>query len=671
MADKKLMLQRTARLEVDDKGRVRVALSSEYPVHRSGIFGDDWYEILEHTREAVNLARLRRGIPLLLEHTPRTQVGVIEEPELGEDRVLRGYVRFSRSAQAQEIKQDVLDNIRQEVSLGYNIHAYDKSMRSAMPDAKRPFADYTDFDDCVAQNQDASDPAAYCAAIKKQVEGRGDVPVVRVKRWTPMEASLVAMAADPTVGVGRSEEVVHTQPAPKAEELKMEKAEVTAQRSEPAASSGGAVKVDVRPGPTMEDERKRVTELRALARGHKVADKTLDDWIDKGTTVEQATRHVLDSYEGKNAIVPTGGGDSLKLTKQEQQRYSLSRGLLAMIDGTRSFELEVHEEITKQRGSPKLGGLYVPVSLELDPEAADRARQYYQRASQVVGTASLGGELKFTEPGPFIELLRNRMFVRQLGARLLTGLQGDVQFPRQTGAATAVWVTEAPTADVTESNITFDNLALAPKLLSGTNSYTRKLLAQGVRDIDMLIRDDFVQVFALGIDNKAIQGSGTNEPRGIINVSGIGSVAGGTNGLAPTYDHFVDLETEVAVDNADIGALAYLTTPRVRGKMKKVAAISASTGIPAWFQGEINGYRGEATNQVPSNLTKGTSTTICHAILFGNWQELLIGQWGDMEVVVDPYTQARRGNILITPYLMADVGVRHPVSFAAMLDALP
>ncbi len=73
---------------------------------------------------------------------------------------------------------------------------------------------------------------------------------------------------------------------------------------------------------------------------------------------------------------------------------------------------------------------------------------------------------------------------------------------------------------------------------------------------------------------------------------------------------------------------------------------------------------------MPSNLTKGTSTTICSAIIFGNFEELIYGQWGDMEVVVDPYTQARRGNILITPYLMMDVGVRHPVSFAAIKDVL-
>ena len=108
----------------------------------------------------------------------------------------------------------------------------------------------------------------------------------------------------------------------------------------------------------------------------------------------------------------------------------------------------------------------------------------------------------------------------------------------------------------------------------------------------------------------------------------------------------------------------------MRAALKKVAQISATTGIPAWYRGELNSYRAEASNQVPSNLTKGTSTTICSAIIFGNWQELIFGQWGDMEVVVDPYTQARRANILITPYLMLDVGVRHPVSFAAMKDAL-
>jgi hypothetical protein len=157
---------------------------------------------------------------------------------------------------------------------------------------------------------------------------------------------------------------------------------------------------------------------------------------------------------------------------------------------------------------------------------------------------------------------------------------------------------------------------------------------------------------------------------GILNASGTNSVTAGANGGTVTYDLMVDLETQQALSNADINTLAYLTNPKARGKLKKSAQISATTGIPTWWQGEVNGYRAEATNQVPSNLTKGTSTTICSAAIFARWEELIIGQWADMEFVIDPYTLAKRGDIVITSYIMVDVGLRHPASFTVIKDLL-
>lgn len=621
-----------SRAEEGKESEVEIALSSEEPVERQGWFGDRWIEILDHSAGAVDLSRAKDGLPLLLNHSTYEQVGRITGLRVDDDRRLRGKLRFSRSTLGQEVQQDVVDGIRIEASIGYQIKQ------------------------------------------TTETEEEGKIPEVRATRWMPMEGSLVPVPADATVGVDRS---AGPTPGPEA---RMDPKDVTPRTDPPAAAlpvPGARLT-----GPTMEDERRRVTELRALARSHKISEKHVDEWIDKGITVDQAVRQVLTGYEG--GVSPLVRTDGPTIPDEEVKHYSITRALQAACDGDwdgAGFELEAHNAIAKKHGQPPHGGkkaaFWLPRNLPVDPQQAAIVRAimgergYYQRGAHEVATASKGGELKFTEPGPFIELLRNRLFTRQLGARFLTGLQGDVQFPRQTGAHTLSWVGESPTADQAESNMVFDNLNLAPKLATSTTSYTRKLLAQAVRDIDSLIMDDFVQVFAIGLDQAGISGLGTsNQPRGIINTVGIGSVAGGTNGLSPIYDHAVDLEKEVAVDNADLGSLAYLTNSLVRAKLKKVAQISASTGIPVWYQGEVNGYRAEASQQVPANLTKGTSTTICSAIVFGNWTELLYGQWGELEIVVDPYTQARRGNILTTPYMMADVGLRHPQSMAAMLDAL-
>jgi HK97 family phage major capsid protein len=84
----------------------------------------------------------------------------------------------------------------------------------------------------------------------------------------------------------------------------------------------------------------------------------------------------------------------------------------------------------------------------------------------------------------------------------------------------------------------------------------------------------------------------------------------------------------------------------------------------------LNGYPAYVTSQVRSNLDKGTSTGVCSAIFFGNWNDLLIGMWGALDILVDPYSNSTSGTVRIVAFQDVDIAVRHPESFAAMLDAL-
>ena len=138
----------------EDERRVRMSISSEQPVERS--YG---MEVLDHTEESVDLKFLRSGhAPLLLNHNHDEVLGVIESVELdSEARRLRANVRFGRSALAEEVYRDVLDGIRGNVSIGYTV--------------KR---------------------------MKKE-DGQH-----RAMSWSPVEASIVSIPADVTVGVGRS-----------------------------------------------------------------------------------------------------------------------------------------------------------------------------------------------------------------------------------------------------------------------------------------------------------------------------------------------------------------------------------------------------------------------------------------------------------------------------------
>jgi hypothetical protein len=318
-------------------------------------------------------------------------------------------------------------------------------------------------------------------------------------------------------------------------------------------------------------------------------------------------------------------------------------------------------------GVQRHGGILIPTTIALrgaDQILARRGVPQY-RAGLDTKTSTKGIELVFTEAGSFIELLRNRAMVAQLGATLLPGLQGNVAFPRQTGAATLVWVTENPGADVAESNVTLDQVLLSPKTAQATTSYSRQLLAQSVIDVDGLVMDDLAAVNALGVDLAALHGTGAPQPTGIYSATGVNSVAFGGS---VTYQKLVDMETEVASDNADIGTMAYLATPQARGKGKVTPELSGQLSQAIWRGSEVNGYRAEVTNQLKKNLGVGTNE---HGLVFGVWSQLLIGEWGTLELITDPYRLKKQGMIEVTSFLMADVAIRHGESFCKATGLIP
>jgi HK97 family phage major capsid protein len=134
------------------------------------------------------------------------------------------------------------------------------------------------------------------------------------------------------------------------------------------------------------------------------------------------------------------------------------------------------------------------------------------------------------------------------------------------------------------------------------------------------------------------------------------------------------METEVAIDNADVGNIGYLTNAKVRGKLKTTEKAS-TTGMFIWQDGadnlgSLNGYRAGVSNQVRSDLTKGSSSGICSAIFYGNWADLIIGQWSGIDLLVDPYTGGTAGTVRVIGLQDVDIAVRQPSSFCYLADAL-
>lgn len=341
----------------------------------------------------------------------------------------------------------------------------------------------------------------------------------------------------------------------------------------------------------------------------------------------------------------------VELSESERRRYSLRRAvaIAAGLEPAASFESEVSEEIS--RGLPqsyhRRGGLFIPT--------------IFSRAALDAHTAGRGEELIAEEAGAFITALRRRALVLELGARLITGLRGNVGFPRQDTAGGAQWASDNPGADYPQSNMTLSQVQMRPKLLVSATSFTRQLLVQSTPSVDEVVAEDMAQSSAVALDRAAVHGSGVdNEPLGLYNLAeGIAEVdfAGGPVTLAKA----VAMESAVALADGetDPQAAGYLTTPEVREQAKLTEEFSGS-GVRLWRDGRMNDHRAEATNQLAKNLGAGADE---HAMLYGIWSELLVGEWGAIEVLANPYTLASRGLVQVTSFYLADVAPRHPESF--------
>ena len=592
---------------VDEESRtVELAFSSEEPYERS--FG---VEILDHDQQSADFSRLHSGAPLLVNHDPNDQIGVVESARIDDDRVGRAVVRFGKSQRAQEIFGDVQDGVRRLVSVGYYVKQVEKAER------------------------DGDELATY-----------------RVSSWQPLEISLVAVPADPTVGVGRSADSEESEPLV---ETKSEKEPILMNEDSNTLTVEASPRIEVNESEIRKAEQKRSKELVALGAKYNCIDEA-QRAIEDGKDAGQFSRWILDNNLKTEEPTEVRSDDGeIGLNQNEKESYSLVRAIHTFCEKGRFDGLEYEaSEAAKKRYGRNSDGLVIPT--DVLNHASKRALN--------VGTATAGGNTVATDllGASFIDLLRNASVLSQTGATYLNGLQGDVAIPRQSGAATAYWLSEV--AAVTDSAQTVDQVTMTPKGLSAQTTFSKQLLAQSSIDIEQFVRNDLASVLAIAQDLAAVNGSGSSgQPTGILGISGVGSVASG--GTSAAYTDMVNLEKEVAVDNALSGSLSYVTNAKLIAKLKRTE-IASNTAKFVYDGGNVNGYPMYMSNQLPATYSTNTKS----AVIFGNFSDLLIGNWNGIDVVVDPYTAAGTRQVKIVTSLWTDVAVRHPESFAKCIDIL-
>jgi HK97 family phage major capsid protein len=312
-----------------------------------------------------------------------------------------------------------------------------------------------------------------------------------------------------------------------------------------------------------------------------------------------------------------------------------------------------------------------------DPFAADKSGLVLPwatkgRAGIDSGTSTTGGPFKFTRPGDFIEVLRNKSSVMQAGATVMTGLTGPLAFPQASGTATAAHVGENPGSDSSRSNLVTTTQSIAFFAVQASTAVSRQALfsaASGNYDLENIIKADLAKLIALAVDLGALNGLGSaNQPLGVFQRTDIGSVAIGTNGGAPTAAAFIAAEKLIGDANAEAGGLSVVSNTAVRAKCRATERASAHGWL--WNDSnEVLGHPAYASNQVPRNLTKGTSTTICSAVLFGAYENLIIGMFGPgVFIIVDPFVLKYQGMVDISVTAFYGTLLRHVESFCAIKD---
>ena len=637
----------------EEAPRFDLTFSSEAPYQR--YWGT---EILDHNPASVRLDRLRAGGPVLVDHQNRVdaQIGVVEKASI-KDRKGRATVRLAKGlAKVDEVVAKIEQGILRNVSVAYIVHE-----------------------------------------AKETKKRDGQVSEFLITDWEPVEVSLVSVPSDPTVGLERSDDhrtypvnFLNTRGLAMSEKNDNE-------RDQPDRGQEVVVEVGAEMKRSEEHrklrnnatkfERERVINLLKIGSEFGAREEARK-LVASGGSIDDLRRVLLEKTRQNIATEPFGAdllrdNGELGMSSKEIGRFRFVRLIRHLAEPSSArfrteaaFEIEVtstaSEQISK-RGIREPRSEHTVPSDVLSAPLIEAAGQRVARRDLVIGTDTAGGHLRETElwEQSFIDILRNAAVVLPV-ATTLRDLTGNVSIPRQTGAGAIAWLSDEQGA-ATETTPTFDQVQLSPKEAGAYTNYSRKLLLQSSIDVEAFVRTDLAMGMARDIDAALISGSGSSgQPKGILNTAGIGSADAGTNSGPPTWALVVKLETEVAQDNADIGALYYLLNAKLRGKLKTLAKESGTADF-VWdgraAATPLNGYPALITNAVPGNLTKGTHTdTDLSACIFGNFRDLLVGFWSGADILVNPYTGDTTRTTRVSIYQDVDCAVRHAESFAAAKD---
>ena len=243
------------------------------------------------------------------------------------------------------------------------------------------------------------------------------------------------------------------------------------------------------------------------------------------------------------------------------------------------------------------------------------------------------------------------MVLPRLGVAELNGLVGDIAIPKQSSGSTAYWLSEAGT--VTESTPVLGQVTATPHTCAAMVDFSRKMVQQSSIAVEPFIRNDISTVIGIAMDLAGLHGTGADgQPSGLFLNADVITNDQTVTAAAPTWAQILGFAAAIETDNADIGAVNWLTTPAIKAILKS-AEKATNTAQFLMSGNEMDGVPVLTSNQLTAQY-----------LVYGVWSQLVLCHWGGLDLLVDPYTASNTGSVRVVAYKDMDVVVRQGKAFA-------
>ena len=402
---------------------------------------------------------------------------------------------------------------------------------------------------------------------------------------------------------------------------------------------------------------KSITEMRderqqMLVRAQEIVAAAKADNNRKLTEAEQneVTRCQLDAKELELQIEQRKDilGSQRKGVKPNE-KFSLRRALLAHLSGKDQRDVEaqaIEDAQTYQRNNVS------PSSISSNDLVLP---MFESRGLYSAAVEAATGVVVEEDKQELLLPLRSNLTLAKAGARFMTGLTGNIVWPKHSDVQ-VYWEGENTPAQDGKGAFSKGNV-YSPRRLAAYVDISEQLLIQESFSVEAYLRQLFAEKIAEKIETTAFSASAHTEnvPDGLF--QNLGNISGDM-----TWANIVAMETEIDVANALKGNLAYIMHPTLVGKAKtKVKDASGAGGFifTENGDGQLNGYKALRTNNIPKNLGESGE----YGIVFGNWGDFFIGQWGSMVIKTDPFSGMKNGMISLVVNSYWNMGAIRPESF--------